>query len=778
MKQLKNIISGIFITASLFAFQPLLAEDEVCYVAVQSSSETFDREKLANVSIALISQFLQKVHQIPSGGASPDACFYEVFFSQESSGVLVALRGEGLNGYANSPQGSQHALLSALYRALPDKRQLICQSYQNEVSQCQPQPATQQDQPESATQQVRFSLNFSKAPDPQTNEDLAKLLQQAQQEDQAKDQLQKIKAEWKFWQQQMQTDFDKIQQIQQVSTKLRIQTWQQFLQSYQANNPFSTDDEKLRNTADEQLTHWQSQPQEMEQTPTTLPPPPPPNANRENPQVVKLYKRYLLATKKKLTTRADSARQKIIDDYPESGYARNFVIDPIQTQLQTKLQNQTPLDDSLRRQLNTLKKYHAQHPHVIALFAMAIQLELMEADQLFQNGYPNQMQENWKNAEHWGKRFSATEQTLQKRKIKLAQFRSLIRQNQLDAATDFVLDWEIEGDDPQFFNIAQIDLLIAQGNHQEASQMIQKLKIAGVDPQTIASLQNKLHRFIWKFKGHAGWSRRRNHTSVVFQNKIWVLGGNDGSFKNDVWSSSDGKTWTQETYNARWSGRFRHTSVVFNGKIWVLGGNDGSFKNDVWSSSDGKTWTQETYNARWSRRFSHTSVMFNGKIWVLGGNDGSFKNDVWSSSDGKTWTQETYYALWSRRTLYTSVVFNGKIWVLGGHDGRGKKNDVWSSSDGKTWTQETYNALWSGRFSHTSVMFNRKIWVLGGNDGSFKNDVWSSSDGKTWKKEANSAGWSGRFSHTSVVFQNKIWVLGGDDGNRKNDVWAFESPFE
>ncbi len=279
----------------------------------------------------------------------------------------------------------------------------------------------------------------------------------------------------------------------------------------------------------------------------------------------------------------------------------------------------------------------------------------------------------------------------------------------------------------------------------------------------------------WKrVASSAGWSARGDHTSVVFNNKIWVIGGYDGRRRNDVWSSSDGKTWTKETASAGWSARNGHASVVFNNKIWVIGGYDGDLlsnrKNDVWSSSDGKTWTKETASAGWSTREYHTSVVFNNKIWVIGGYDPSRKNDVWSSSDGKTWTKETSSAGWSARNGHASVVFSNKIWVIGGFDG-GRKNDVWSSSDGKAWTKETSSAGWSARTAHTSVAFNNKIWVMGGVDDDDKNDVWSSSDGKTWTKETSSAGWSARGDHTSVAFNNKIWVMGGLGGGRKNDVW-------
>ena len=41
----------------------------------------------------------------------------------------------------------------------------------------------------------------------------------------------------------------------------------------------------------------------------------------------------------------------------------------------------------------------------------------------------------------------------------------------------------------------------------------------------------------------------------------------------------------------RWPARNDHSSVVFNGRLWVIGGYDGTNRlNDVWSSEDGVTW--------------------------------------------------------------------------------------------------------------------------------------------------------------------------------------------
>jgi len=282
---------------------------------------------------------------------------------------------------------------------------------------------------------------------------------------------------------------------------------------------------------------------------------------------------------------------------------------------------------------------------------------------------------------------------------------------------------------------------------------------------------------------NADFSGRSSHSTAVFDNKLWVIGGYDGSSQyNDVWQSADGNTWTQATDNAAFSGRENHTTAVFDNKLWVIGGYDGNRKNDVWYSENGNTWTQATDSAAFSRRFGHSTVIFDNKLWVIGGwDDEGRKSDVWYSTDGSTWTQATGNAAFSGRENHTSAVFDNKLWVIGGRDQwiggdivAGRKNDVWYSENGSIWTQAIVNAEFSGRHSHTSAVFDNKLWVIGGYDGNYKNDVWYSENGSTWTQATDNANFLARFDHTSAVFNNKIWVIGGFDGSRKNDVWAMD----
>ncbi len=191
----------------------------------------------------------------------------------------------------------------------------------------------------------------------------------------------------------------------------------------------------------------------------------------------------------------------------------------------------------------------------------------------------------------------------------------------------------------------------------------------------------------------AGWSPRLAAATVEFQGKMWILGGTEDyyfgdeqSVKNDVWFSDDGRHWKQATAHAEWAPRAYHQAAVLNGKIYVFGG--GNYwpeklyrtYNDVWSSSDGIHWTQETAAAPWPPRLWFSSVVYRDRIWVLGGwSNHPSRNwgDVWYSKDGKQWTQLKSAVTWKERHEHSAYVFQDKIWIAGGH-AQPLSSEVWS----------------------------------------------------------------------------------------------------
>lgn len=279
----------------------------------------------------------------------------------------------------------------------------------------------------------------------------------------------------------------------------------------------------------------------------------------------------------------------------------------------------------------------------------------------------------------------------------------------------------------------------------------------------------------------AGWSQRRLHGSAVFDNKIWVLGGEDGSAveHNDVWYSLDGATWTETPPSDRWSERAVHNVLVYNNELWVLGGADNSDNNlnDVWHSSDGISWTRATAAADWSPRRAAGAVVFGGKMWIFGGWDAGGPatryDDVWYSTNGINWTQIPDPPGWTPRHAFSYAVFDSKIWLFGGDDTT-FKSDIWNSTNGISWTEVASSSSWGGRIYSRVVAYGGRLWLLGGIKlyPYYNNDVWYSADGVSWTQTTNAAIWTARGYFGAEVFDDNIYVTGGAvSGSLKNDVW-------
>jgi N-acetylneuraminic acid mutarotase len=132
---------------------------------------------------------------------------------------------------------------------------------------------------------------------------------------------------------------------------------------------------------------------------------------------------------------------------------------------------------------------------------------------------------------------------------------------------------------------------------------------------------------------------------VSFNGKLWKIGGGqywDSPLSNRthpvaIYSSTSGSSWTNEG-NFPGVGRQYHQTIVFDGKIWVIGGSNTTESNwnlrDVWFSSDGISWTQQG-TPPWINRHAHSCWVANGALWMFGGSSGtgasggSQVNELW-----------------------------------------------------------------------------------------------------------------------------------------------------
>lgn len=221
----------------------------------------------------------------------------------------------------------------------------------------------------------------------------------------------------------------------------------------------------------------------------------------------------------------------------------------------------------------------------------------------------------------------------------------------------------------------------------------------------------------WRLeKAQAAFSKRAGSSVVVFKDKLWLIAGYfddpdfvfSADYYNDVWSSVDGLTWQLETDNALFQSRADHQTVVFDDRIWVIGGRsnaeDGNLVllEDIWSSADGVTWREETDSADFGRRMGHAVTAFDNKLWLTGGytryRDGPF-HDVWSSENGADWTLVSDSPGFRARFGHQLTVFKNKMWITGGShmftridqpevdNTYQSYDDTWSSTDGINWRQ-------------------------------------------------------------------------------------------
>lgn len=323
---------------------------------------------------------------------------------------------------------------------------------------------------------------------------------------------------------------------------------------------------------------------------------------------------------------------------------------------------------------------------------------------------------------------------------------------------------------------------------------------------------------------HADWPKRYDHAAIVFQNKIWIIGGyNPGvvsgdTYFEDVWSSEDGKNWTLVLEDAPFHGRKGHALAVkeMEGQetLLLIGGFSveeetgyRQYNNDVWKTTDGINWEQireRTYpelsdTADWMPRMHHSVVKMSPEgieyLYLLGGQtmleDHSayyateYFNDVWRSLDGISWEKlpNNDYGIRSEQAV---AVGDERLYLQGGMHGLifdSPDNSshplpdwqyLWTTEDGINWTSSIEEDIIPGgyywRSAHEMVWYREKVWILPGKTTSSVHyhlansnhyPTWTFQPESNWEVDSEGTAIDARHSYATVVFDDKIWVLGG-----------------
>lgn len=217
---------------------------------------------------------------------------------------------------------------------------------------------------------------------------------------------------------------------------------------------------------------------------------------------------------------------------------------------------------------------------------------------------------------------------------------------------------------------------------------------------------------------------------VYFKGAVYGLGYYKGNiesyvFKPEIYKTIDLKNWTIISKTSNLPQRFFYHPFVFDNKIWIIGGEDKNTKyNDIWNSADGITWVKQKDNLPFDKRSNSWIVTLNNTLYLL-------NNDVWSSKDGINWQKVTDEIVKGEQIFgYAAVVFDEKIWLIGCNRNGEFSSQVLFSSDGKNW--QTNNAPWLPRGGIAATVHEDKIYITGGKYGGtpdhpdfrYDNDVW------------------------------------------------------
>jgi hypothetical protein len=217
---------------------------------------------------------------------------------------------------------------------------------------------------------------------------------------------------------------------------------------------------------------------------------------------------------------------------------------------------------------------------------------------------------------------------------------------------------------------------------------------------------------------------------VQFKEALYGLGhfeGNIETFKlrNVVYKTTDLREW--ETFTeTNLPKRFFYHPFEFQNKLWIIGGEDKDKKySDIWNSENGIKWTMQKENLPFGYSNGGQFLIFKNKLYM-------FRSDVWSSPDGLHWEQLTPAIIPGEEIFgYAPVVFDEKIWLLGCNRNEQFTSQVLVSGDGKNW--RTQDAPWSPRGGIAATVHKGKIYMTGGKYGGtpnhpdfrYDNDIWT-----------------------------------------------------
>uniref|UniRef100_A0A7S2R715 BTB domain-containing protein n=1 Tax=Mucochytrium quahogii TaxID=96639 RepID=A0A7S2R715_9STRA len=227
---------------------------------------------------------------------------------------------------------------------------------------------------------------------------------------------------------------------------------------------------------------------------------------------------------------------------------------------------------------------------------------------------------------------------------------------------------------------------------------------------------------------------RDRHVGVILQDHMFIFGGYDGLCRTNDLHGYD-------FVNQRWyevfktfhdsppSARHSHCGVSHRGSMYIFGGYDGAYKNDLYcftpnfekASCSGR-WTKVTATGRYPQaRYRASCVAHGDNMYLFGGHDGSrHLNDVHIFS----WTLKSWSSVQLQgpvplpRDSHAALVYRDCMFVFGGSSGTAMNDFHYLDLETHVWSPVPTDGWFPcSRFCHVAVEYDNSMYIYGGYDG-------------------------------------------------------------
>ena len=221
---------------------------------------------------------------------------------------------------------------------------------------------------------------------------------------------------------------------------------------------------------------------------------------------------------------------------------------------------------------------------------------------------------------------------------------------------------------------------------------------------------------------------KKNHSTTLHNNKLYVFGGYDGKKNHNTISvySIDTKKWSSLDLPNAPSGRNGHTATLIdNRRVFIIGGwlGSGPFAANDLHILDlvDKKWEKSRIKGEAPGPCNmHTADLIDRKIYVFrGGNGKDYLNDLHTLNvDSLVWSRvEAQGNNPPQRANHSSAVINHNLYIFGGWDGSKRLNDLFTlDTERMEWTEITTDPATtpSPRAGMSLTNLDNKLVLFGG----------------------------------------------------------------